>query len=330
MKYKKGLVIGKFMPPHKGHEYLFRFAQQYCEELTVVVDCLKAQTIEPHLRKQWIEELVTDINVIALQNYMPQDPSEVENFWEIWKSELYKVAGKPDVLIAAMDYGWELAKVLECDFVPLDIARQSIPISATEIRNNPFKHWDFIVESARGYFLKKICLIGPESTGKSTIAGNLAKNFNTVYIPEYAKAIIDAQNGQFFEKNVKQVAYAQIRTEKALERMTNKIMFCDSDILTTMFWSKELFGSIPVELEEIAQHQHYHHTFLMYPDTMWFNDTHRQIADTSSQEFRMYTFVEMEKLLKKYKRKYTVLKGNFFEKEDKITKYVKKLITIKE
>lgn len=330
MKYKKGLVIGKFMPPHKGHEYLFRFAQQYCEELTVVVDCLKAQTIEPNLRKQWIEELVTGIKVIALQNYMPQDPSEVENFWEIWRSELYKAAGKPDVLIAAMDYGWQLAKVLDCDFVPLDIARQSVPISATEIRNNPFKHWDFIVESARGYFLKKICLIGPESTGKSTIAGNLAKNFNTVYIPEYAKAIIDAQNGQFFEKNVQQVAYAQIRTEKALERMTNKIMFCDSDILTTMFWSKELFGSIPVELEEIAQTQHYDQTFLMYPDTVWFNDTHRQVADTSSQEFRIHTFVEMEKLLKKYHRNYTVLKGSFLEKEDKITKYIKKLITITE
>lgn len=328
MKYKKGLVIGKFMPPHKGHEYLFRFARQYCEELTVVVDCLKTQTIEPTLRKQWIEELVTDINVIALQNYMPQDPSEVENFWDIWKSELYKVAGKPDVLIAAMDYGWQLAKVLECDFVPLDIARQSIPISATEIRNNPFKHWDFIVESARGYFLKKICLIGPESTGKSTIVGNLARNFNTVYIPEYAKAIIDAQQGQFFEKNVTEVAYAQIRTEKALERMTNKIMFCDSDVLTTMFWSKELFGIVPTELEEIAQNQHYSHTFLMYPDTVWVNDTHRQFADTSSQEFRMYTFLEMEKLLKKYHRKYTILKGNFFEKEDKITKYVKKLITI--
>ena len=328
MKYKKGLVIGKFMPPHKGHEYLFRFARQYCEELTVVVDCLKTQTIEPTLRKQWIEELVTDINVIALQNYMPQDPSEVENFWDIWKSELYKVAGKPDVLIAAMDYGWQLAKVLECDFVPLDIARQSIPISATEIRNNPFKHWDFIVESARGYFLKKICLIGPESTGKSTIVGNLARNFNTVYIPEYAKAIIDAQQGQFFEKNVTEVAYAQIRTEKALERMTNKIMFCDSDVLTTMFWSKELFGIVPTELEEIAQNQHYSHTFLMYPDTVWVNDTHRQFADTSSQEFRMYTFLEMEKLLKKYHRKYTILKGNFFEKEDKITKYVKNLITI--
>lgn len=326
MKYKKGLVIGKFMPPHKGHEYLFRFAKQYCEELTIVVDCLKTQTIDPNLRKEWIEELVTGVKVVALQNYMPQEPSETPNFWDIWKSELYNAADKPDVLIAAMDYGWELAKVLKCDFVPLDIARQSIPISATEIRNNPFQHWDFIVESARGYFLKKICLIGPESTGKSTITQKLAQEFNTVYIPEYAKAIIDTQQGQFFEKNVTQVAYAQIRTEKALERMTNKIMFCDSDILTTMFWSKELFDTVPAELEEIAQNQHYSHTFLMYPDTEWIEDTHRQIADTSHQEFRMYTFIEMEKLLKKYHRSYSILKGSFSEKKSQVKQYVQQLI----
>ena len=54
--------------------------------------------------------------------------------------------------------------------------------------------------------MKKVCLIGPESTGKSTIAENLAKKYDTVYIPEYAKAIINHQNGQFYEHNVNQVA----------------------------------------------------------------------------------------------------------------------------
>ena len=89
MKYKNGLVLGKFMPPHKGHEYLFRFAKEYCENLTIIVDCLKEQTISPELRKSWIEELVTGVNVIALNKFMPQSPNEIENFWEIWKQEIY-------------------------------------------------------------------------------------------------------------------------------------------------------------------------------------------------------------------------------------------------
>lgn len=322
MTYKKGLVLGKFMPPHKGHEYLFRFAKQYCDELTIVVDCLKEQTIPPELRKLWIEELVTGVNVVALDEFMPQDPSEVESFWDIWKSKLYQVAGKPDVLIAAMDYGWELSRQLDCDFVPLDIARQSVPISATEIRENPFKHWNFIVESARGHFMKKVCLIGPESTGKSTIAENLAKKYDTVYIPEYAKAIINHQNGQFYEHNVNQVALAQIRTEKSLERMTNKVMFCDSDVITTMVWANTLFGKYDNNLHDIAQSQYYDITFLFYPDTPWINDEHRQVTNSSSLDFRIKMFNEQKLLLEKYNRKYIIVYGSFEEKENFINKYL--------
>ena len=175
MKYKNGLVLGKFMPPHNGHEYLFRFAKEYCENLTIIVDCLKEQTISPELRKSWIEELVTGVNVIALNKFMPQSPNEIENFWEIWKQEIYLTSGKPDVLIAAMDYGWDLAKVLECDFIPLDIARQSISISATEIRDNPFKNWEFIVDSARSHYLKKNMLYRTRINWKKHISKKISK-----------------------------------------------------------------------------------------------------------------------------------------------------------
>lgn len=325
MKYKNGLVLGKFMPPHKGHEYLFRFAKQYCENLTIVVDCLKEQTISPELRKSWIEELITDVNVVALDEYMPQAPEEMENFWDFWKEKLYQVAGKPDVLIASMDYGWELAKHLGCDFIPLDMTRQSIPISATEIRDNPLKNWDFIIEIARGHFMKKICFIGPESTGKSTLAKKLAQEFKTVYIPEYAEAIIRKQ-GDFFEHNVKEVAFAQMRTEIALERMVNRIMFCDSDIITTMVWSEELFNKIDTELDNIATSQKYDMTFLFYPDNPWVADAHRNL-NSSSDEFRLKMFNKMEELLIKYKRPYQVVKGSFEEKETIIRQYVNNILS---
>ena len=325
MKYKNGLVLGKFMPPHKGHEYLFRFAKEYCENLTIIVDCLKEQTISPELRKSWIEELVTGVNVIALNKFMPQSPNEIENFWEIWKQEIYLTSGKPDVLIAAMDYGWDLAKVLECDFIPLDIARQSISISATEIRDNPFKNWEFIVDSARSHYLKKICFIGPESTGKSTLVKKLANEFKTVYIPEYAEAIIKKQNN-FYEHNVKEVAWAQIRTEKALERMVNKIMLCDSDIITTMVWAEELFNKIDDDVYHIAKIQKYDITFLFYPDTPWVEDVHRNIIDSSADFFRLKMFNEMENKLIKYNRPYIIVKGSFEEKENYIRDYIKNLI----
>lgn len=322
MKYKNGLVLGKFMPPHKGHEYLFRFAKQYCNNLTILVDCIKNQPISSELRKQWIEELIPGINVISLKQFMPQYPNEVENFWDIWKTTIYETSGKPDVLIAAMDYGFELAKKLECDFIPLDIDRQSIPISASEIRENPFKNWNFIVESARGYFMKKLCFIGPESTGKTTIAKKLALDFNTVYIPEYAESLIKKQ-GTFFEHNINEVAFAQIRTEKALERMVNKIMFCDSDIITTLVWSEILFNNSKKELYSIAESQKYDMTFLFYPDTIWINDVHRKlITESPNYNFRLKMFFLMKEKLIQFQRPYTIIKGNFFQKEYLVRNYI--------
>ena len=210
-----------------------------------------------------------------------------------------------------MDYGWELSERLGCDCVQCDVARESIDISATEIRENPIKNWKYIVESARGYFLKKICLIGPESTGKSEVSRLLAKEFDTVFVPEYAKALIDAQKGSFHYHNVSQVAWGQLRAEKALERMTNRFMFCDSDIITTMAWSEVLFGSIPDELKEIAKTQKYDHTYLCYPDTTWQSDSHRNVSERSSeQNFRINMFNRMEELLKLYNRPYSVIRGN--------------------
>ena len=327
MKYKNGLVIGKFMPLHKGHEYLIRFAKEYCENLTVVVDCLKGQTLSPEIRKEMIKDQIRSVKVVALTEFMPQAPSETPDFWDIWKTALKKAAPDVDVVIASMDYGYELSSHLDAEFVFCDIDRESVKISATEIRENPFLHWDLLAESARPYFMKKVCLIGPESTGKSEVVKILADRFNTTHVPEYAKSLIESQDGEFYPENVKQVAYAQIRKEKAIERMINKVLFCDSDVITTMVWSEILFGVIPNELIEIAKNQHYDITYLCKPDTEWVDDIHRNVVKVDDQlTFREEMFNRMEELLKQYGRRYKVISGN--NKEDIIEDDIEKMFKI--
>lgn len=311
--HNKGLVIGKFLPPHKGHQYLFKFAEQYCKELTIVVDCVEGQTISPEIRKSWIEQIMPNAKVVALPEYMPQDPSDTPEFWNIWKQALYNSVGsKPDLLVAAMDYGWKLSKVLDCDFVPCDIARESVPISATEIRENPLKNWKYIIDPAKPYFMKKICIIGPESTGKSTCVVKLAHELDTVFVPEYAKALIEKQNGNFYYHNVEQVALAQIRSEKALEHMVNKAMICDSDVLTTMVWSDILFGKHPAILDTIAMQQKYDVTLLFNPEVPFVLDSHRQLLQNpDNQKKRWDFFYKMEDKLQQYKRNYLVIEGSY-------------------
>jgi HTH-type transcriptional regulator, transcriptional repressor of NAD biosynthesis genes len=326
--YQNVVVLGKFMPPHKGHEYMMRFARQYGEKLYVIVDCLKEQTLSPELRASWIREEVQAVEVIALKEYTPQDPSEHPDFWNVWKNTIYDAlasvgGGKPDLLIAAMDYGWDLAQALECDFVPIDIARESFPISATAIRQNTFENWDFLMDAARPHFMKKICFMGPESTGKSTCAQNIAKHFNTIYVPEYAKAIIEKQNGQFFAHNVEDVAFAQVRTQNALAKFVNRILVCDTDPLTTLLWSKKLFNLEPEQVVNLAQNEHYDMTFLFSPDVPFVPDIHRQLlTNPEEQEQREVFFKEIQQALETLKRPYLIVEGNYAERFDSVKQWL--------
>lgn len=327
MKYKNGLVIGKFLPPHKGHEYLIRFAKECCEQLTVIVDCVDGQIIAPEIRKMWLEEVIHGIKVIALKDNMPQAPEEHSDFWNIWKNKIEEVSGKNDVLIASEHYGFNLAHVLNCDFIQCDINRYSIDISATTLKQNIYQHWDMLLPSARNHFMKKICLIGPESTGKSTIAKELSTKYNTIYVPEYAETLLKSQNGILYDHNMLEIAHIQKNKEKSLSYMTNKFMFCDSDCITTLVWANHLFNRQHTEIEFIAEHEHYDITFLLYPDTKWVFDEHRNLDSNSSSDiFRLTMFKQMESYLHKYNRNYQIIHGNFIHKKEQIINYVDGLL----
>ena len=313
--YKNCLIIGKFMPPHKGHEYMIRFAKNYAEDVHVVVDCLKEQTISPLKRKKWLED-ITGIKVYALDKCMPQDPNETEFFWDIWKSSLLNTLKlKPDLVIAAMDYGEDLAKTLGCDFIPIDIARETFPISATMLREDIFKNWDFLMDSVKPDFIKKICLLGPESTGKSTAGKKLAQRLNTVYVPEYAKSIIEKQ-GNFYKHNIEEIAIAQINTEKALARFTNKLMICDSSALTTLLYSEMLFNESPEYIKNMIKEHKYDLYCLFYPDTDFVMAAHRNVLE-KPEDKRIVMFYRFKEELEKMNVQYKIIKGSF-EKRDNI------------
>lgn len=340
--YDTGVILGKFMPPHKGHEYMIRFAKNYVKSLYVIIDKTDKDVISGELRKSWLDEEIQGINVMYLETNTPQTPSEHPDFWKFWKITILNAIEhyqnknnqeikKPHVLIAAMDYGWDLAKALDCEFIQLDIARESFSISATELREDVYKNWDFLIDSARPFFMKKICFLGPESTGKSVCAQRLAKHLNTIYVPEYAKAVIKSQHGKFIESNVSQVIQAQINTEKSLAKFTNKVLVCDSDAITTKIYAQALFekfNPFPSELEEIIKTTHYDLTFLFKPDnnTPFIYDIHRNVLSEDAQQERNKFFKLFEEELIKYKRNYVVIDGTYEERLERALSYTNKLL----
>ncbi|RYE93236.1 MAG: transcriptional regulator, partial [Myxococcales bacterium] len=226
---RRGLVLGKFMPPHLGHLYLTEFAQAHVDHLTVVVGSLAREPIAGELRHRWMSELLPRATVVHLTDELPQDPSEHPDFWTLWREALRRVLPGPvDEVFASEPYGERLARELGASFVPVDIARAAVPVSGTAIRTDPMRHWDYLPRCVRPYFARRVCVFGPESTGKSTLAARLAAHYATVCVPEYARTYLEARAGHLTADDLEPIARGQLASDEALSRNANRLVVSDT------------------------------------------------------------------------------------------------------
>jgi len=317
-----GMLLGKFMPPHQGHIYLANFAQSYVDELCIVVGSLKDEPIEGKLRFQWIKDMFPNCHVVHLTDENPQYPEEHPDFWQIWHDSLINIMPwKPDYVFAGEDYGTPLAKVLGSEFIPSNMGRDIVPISATMIRNNPMQNWDYIAPAAQPYFLNKVCLVGAESTGKSTLAKELSEHFKTVHVPEYAYTLIKEQGQGLTLEDIEKIARGQIASEEALIKQANRVIICDTDLMTTTLWSHKLCEDCPYWIEEEAQNQTYNLTLLMDDDTKWVYDVHRYDTDNRADFTR-----KLEEQLKSQNRPYVKISGGWDERLESAKLAISELI----
>ena len=241
-KSGRGLIIGKFMPPHRGHVHLVDFARNYARDITVVVESVAGEPIDSALRYAWMQELAHGCHVHHLREHHPQQPSEHPDFWAVWTRTLHGIVGGDiDYLFASESYGRRLAAELSATFVPVDPARAAVTISGSELRAAPMTHWHALPACVRPYFVKRVCLFGPESTGKTTLAQQLARHFDSMAVPEYARTHLEAQAGKLAEHDLLAIVRGQVAAEEALARQANRLLFCDTDPLTTAIWSEVLY-----------------------------------------------------------------------------------------
>lgn len=138
-KYKSGLFLGKYMPPHKGHLSVIMLGSLNCEKFTVLACSLKNEPIPGELRAQWVnqfcqESYFTNTKVIAITDELPQFPEEHIDFWTIWCDLIKKHCPDIDVIYSSEDYGFELAKRLNIPHELVDKERKKVPVSGTAIR----------------------------------------------------------------------------------------------------------------------------------------------------------------------------------------------------
>ena len=151
----------------------------------------------------------------------------------------------------------------------------------------------------------KIAIVGPESTGKSTIAPELAKHYNTVFVPEYAREYCSKLTEPCTWQDEINMFRGQLGLEKELEKKANRILICDTTFLTVKIWSDYMFGKTPEEvLDELPRHP-YDLYLLMDIDLPWEDDPLRDFP-----HLREYFMEVWRKELESLNARYVTISGN--------------------
>lgn len=317
-----GLVFGKFMPPTNGHLYFINFAKQSCRKLTIIVCSLPTEPIPGEQRYKWMKELFPDANVVHHYVNIQQEPNgpNDEAFFQLWRDSIYKhcPGEKFDALFASEPYGYKMADVLGTKFIPVDVKRDLVQISGTEMRKNPLQFWEHLHPSVRPYFLKRVALVGPESTGKSTLTQNLADFFYTVSVAEYARNMLadfstnmpGYDQSQPTIKDISTIARGQMASEDSLARQANRIMFCDTELGTTQYWSNFYFKECPTWIKKAAEERKYDLYLLLDPrgiESSYVDDPQRPMPNL---EDRIAMFDWWKEKLVKEGRPFAVIDGD--------------------
>lgn len=90
--------------------------------------------------------------------------------------------------------------------------------------------------------IRKIAITGPESTGKSMLAQQLADHYHTLWVPEFARDYLTTLNRPYEEDDILYIARQQLQREKASAAMAKDRLFCDTELIVTKIWSEVKYG----------------------------------------------------------------------------------------
>ncbi len=168
----------------------------------------------------------------------------------------------------------------------------------------------------------KVVLFGPESTGKTTLSRQLARHYNSVWVPEYAREYLqnkwNNERKTCESKDLLPIAIGQMKLENELVKKTNNVLICDTDLLETKVYSEEYYsGTCDPILEKYALENTYDLYFLTYIDVPWEKDDLRDKPFEREEMFKAF-----ENALIKYNKPYVLLKGNKKERLEKAIKHI--------
>ena len=319
----RGLVLDKFLPYHTGHAHLIRAARAEVDELVVLVCSVEREPIPGALRFRWVRDSHPDCRVIHVAEEVPQAPEDHPEFWPIWTDLVARHAGVVDVVFTSEAHGDELARRIGARHVVVDQPCLTMQALGDAIRAEPLRHWELIPRAVRPHYVRRVALLGTESTGKTTMAERLAERFETVMVGELGRPYCETRPAMSLELvDFEAIAWGQATWEEDAALNANRVLICDTELHTTATWSDLVVGTRPEWLTAAARARHYDLVLLLDDDVPWIADGTRVLRDRRVEHTR-----RLREELDAAGRRYTMLSGEFAERGREAERLVGALLT---
>jgi NadR type nicotinamide-nucleotide adenylyltransferase len=136
---------------------------------------------------------------------------------------------------------------------------------------------------------RRIVILGPECTGKSTLSESLAKHYKTSWVPEYARGYLNNLVREYNQDDLITIARGQIRVEDEFARTAeNGLLFCDTNLYVIKIWSEFKYGNCDEEILEEIRNRAYDLYLLTYIDIPWEDDPQREHPDKREELYSIY------------------------------------------
>jgi HTH-type transcriptional repressor of NAD biosynthesis genes len=312
---RRGLVVGKFMPLHRGHQLLIETALANVDELTIVVynshvDDDTEKLMPASKRAGWIAQLYPQVHNLVVLNDPPihnqkfQIPLDRDNpkYATVYGDQV-EFLGPFTHVFSSEDYGQPFAdaitrsdvnslsgpKPIECKHVTVDAARELMPISGTTFRSDMFKYRAYVDPLVYRSLIQKVVFVGTESTGKSTISKALAEKLGTMYTQEYGRSLweeIQRRKETPTFHDLWRVAHTQYEQEQAAALHSDRYLFCDTNAWTTMLWSEMYYRTADQRLYDLVEKtKHEYLWFYCHNDFGWVDDGQRELSGDKAEQF---------------------------------------------
>jgi HTH-type transcriptional repressor of NAD biosynthesis genes len=324
----KAFVFGKFLPFHKGHEAMIRFALSKCDFLTVLICCSDKETIPESIRKNWIEKNFTQCKNIEVRTFnyleseLPNTSTSSQDVSKAWAEKFKALFPDYDLVITSEKYGDYVASFMGIKHIVFDIPRHLFPVSATAIRNDLFSNWNFLPDSVKSDLAIKVVILGTESTGKTTLTEKLAQHYKCASVKEAGRDIVANSNSFLFEDLMHVASEHAKRIDKATTG-NFPLIIIDTDIHITKSYSNFTFGK-ELEVDDKIYNSNKANLYLYLNNDVNYVQDGTRLSETD----RNLLDLSHRKILKQHNIDFIEIRGNWEQRFEKAVEQINNIIKV--